>query len=86
MLSQDQRYVISYNGEIYNTDETSSGFLNTEYKLRGKSDTEILLESIARSGLTETINKCVGMQSSVVASAVALIGSGEHPAVPPVQI
>ncbi len=63
MTSLSGRYVITYNGEIYNCAdikkelETVSGPLN----LRGTSDTEILLEAIEVFGLKDTLTKCRGM-------------------------
>jgi len=58
MQSQCGRWVIAYNGEIYNAND-----LKAELKiiLRGHSDTEILLESIAAFGLKKALEKINGM-------------------------
>lgn len=59
MVSSTGRYVISYNGEIYNhlrlRDELS------EYEWRGHSDTETLLACIEELGLEATLRKASGM-------------------------
>jgi asparagine synthase (glutamine-hydrolysing) len=62
MLSEDGRYVLTFNGEIYNhlalrTELAAAG----ARCWRGRSDTETLLEAIARWGLKRTLRKCVGM-------------------------
>lgn len=62
MVSQDGRYVIVYNGEIYNSGELRDRLLadDTALVLRGTSDTEILLESYARYGI-DAIKEAKGM-------------------------
>jgi asparagine synthase (glutamine-hydrolysing) len=63
MTSNDGRWVITYNGEIYNhlelRAELSEG--RGRPKWRGHSDTETLLEAIARWGLEPTLARLVGM-------------------------
>ncbi|MBC2732963.1 MAG: asparagine synthase (glutamine-hydrolyzing) [Desulfobacteraceae bacterium] len=62
MISHEGRYVLSYNGEIYNhielrralEDEGVTGW-------RGHSDTEVLLAAIERWGLQETLKISNGM-------------------------
>ena len=63
MASQSGRYVLSYNGEIYN-----HSALRSELDLggngpawRGHSDTETLVEAISAWGMEATLAKCVGM-------------------------
>src|SRR4051812_11750642 len=62
MESNDGRWVLSYNGEIYN-----HAALRKELEAaglagwRGHSDTETLVESIAAWGLRATLQKSVGM-------------------------
>lgn len=48
MLSADRRYVITFNGEIYNFREVKSRL--GQFPLRTTSDTEVLLELWAREG------------------------------------
>lgn len=65
MASNDGRYVLSFNGEIYNhqhvRDELGRSLGGEGMNWRGHSDTETLVEAIARWGLAQTLEKCVGM-------------------------
>ena len=58
MLSRSKRYVLCYNGEIYNCEELKKLLRN---KLSGHSDTEVILELFAQYGLESVINKIHGM-------------------------
>ena len=63
MPSADGRYILSYNGEIYNHSELRRE-LDREFgpiAWRGHSDTETLIEGIARWGLETTLGRSVGM-------------------------
>lgn len=63
MLSNNDRYVISYNGEVYNCDLIKKKLL-AEGKVvafRGTSDTEVLLEAISAYGLESTLRQIKGM-------------------------
>jgi len=63
MLSADGRYVLAFNGEIYNhldlREELKSQ--GAEPAWRGHSDTETLLAGIMHWGLADTLRKCRGM-------------------------
>lgn len=61
MLSTDQRWVISYNGEIYNATEMRRVPELANVSWRGTSDTEVILESVARRGLDRTLADMNGM-------------------------
>ena len=63
MVSDKGRYVISFNGEIYNHKDIRCLIKNhmSYYPWRGSSDTETLLAAIETFGLSETLNKCKGM-------------------------
>jgi asparagine synthase (glutamine-hydrolysing) len=62
MTSQDGRYVITLNGEIYNHVALRRRLDATHaIAWRGHSDTEVLLESIARHGLEDTLALAHGM-------------------------
>ena len=61
MTTADGRFVITYNGEIYNYPEIAGRLREAGAMLRGSSDTEVLIESIARWGLRETLRQCEGM-------------------------
>ena len=63
MKSHGGRYVIAYNGEIYNYKQIA-GELIEEHKVdqfRGSSDTEVLLEAFEAYGIEKAISKCKGM-------------------------
>lgn len=63
MLSSSGRFVIAFNGEIYNHSalrtEIDSGCVGRAW--RGHSDTETLLAGIETWGLSATLSKCIGM-------------------------
>lgn len=59
--SHSGRYIISYNGEIYNYLEIKEELIAKGVKFRGGSDTEVLIEAIEVFGLTETLQKIRGM-------------------------
>ena len=61
MVSADGRYVIVYNGEIYNYGELRAPLQERGGEFRGHSDTEALLETIARRGVSEALHLCNGM-------------------------
>lgn len=65
MLSSDNRYVIVFNGEIYNHLDIRFELkqLNKNISWRGHSDTETLIECISKMGLENTLQKIVGMFS-----------------------
>lgn len=74
MLSHDERYVIVYNGEIYNHGAIRKKLL-AEGKIRGfrgSSDTETLVEAIAAYGLSDALKMAKGM------FAIALFDKREH--------
>jgi asparagine synthase (glutamine-hydrolysing) len=61
MLSGSGRYVIAFNGEIYNHVDLRKRLEHDGSAFRGHSDTEVLLELIERRGLTGALEICVGM-------------------------
>ncbi len=63
MLSASGRFVLSYNGEIYNAAVLRDRLLGDGRvrSFRGHSDTEILLEAIEAYGLEETLRLSKGM-------------------------
>ena len=60
MASADGRFQLVYNGEIYNFEQLRKELSNTA-SLRGRSDTEVLVEGIAEWGLRATVEKLNGM-------------------------
>jgi asparagine synthase (glutamine-hydrolysing) len=61
MVSADGRWVISYNGEVYNAAAIAASPELGGVRFRGTSDTEIILESVARRGLDCTLEDLNGM-------------------------
>jgi asparagine synthase (glutamine-hydrolysing) len=61
MVSADGRWVISYNGEIYNARDIARAAELSGINYRGTSDTEVILESVARRGLDRTLRDLNGM-------------------------
>ena len=61
MVSADGRWVISYNGEIYNYRVLRARLEVEGAHLRGESDTEVILEGCARWGVEATLSEMVGM-------------------------
>ncbi|RTL71726.1 MAG: asparagine synthase (glutamine-hydrolyzing) [Hyphomicrobiales bacterium] len=61
MVSADGRYVICYNGEVYNAAELRHEPDLAGHPWRGHSDTEVILELVARRGFEATIRELNGM-------------------------
>ena len=61
MHSADGRYVMVYNGEIYNTEELRQKLSGANIAWRGHSDTEVILECMAHWGVRETLKRLIGM-------------------------
>jgi asparagine synthase (glutamine-hydrolysing) len=61
MLSSCGRFVLSFNGEIYNFRELRSDLEAVGVRFRGRSDSEVLVEAIARWGIAEALRRANGM-------------------------
>lgn len=61
MQSAGNRFVIVFNGEIYNHKEIRNNLSAYGVNWRGISDTETLINAIELLGLEEALSQCVGM-------------------------
>lgn len=63
MTSSCGRYIISYNGELYNNNKIRESLeeLDGRFRWKGTSDTETILESIRINGLQSTLGALNGM-------------------------
>lgn len=61
MHSDSGRYVIAFNGEIYNFNSLRSELVAQGRRFRGHSDTEVLLSSFEHFGLEPTLHRITGM-------------------------
>ncbi len=61
MSSAAGRYVIVYNGEIYNFRELAEAARRDNVVFRGSSDTEVLLATIERYGVERALERMTGM-------------------------
>lgn len=61
MFSNGSRYVIVFNGEIYNFREIMTSLRDLGVQFRGSSDTEVLLAAIERWGLDKALSLSEGM-------------------------
>jgi len=61
MTSHSGRYVITYNGEIYNFSELKKEFQNHGSAFSGTSDTEVILALFDRYGIDATLTMINGM-------------------------
>ena len=60
MVSTNDRYVLSYNGEVYNFRELRRELKNKGYKFRSQTDSEVVLNSLTEWG-TKALNRFNGM-------------------------
>jgi len=61
MVSPGGRYVVAYNGEIYNYVLLRSQLASEGLRFRGRSDTEVLLGAVDRWGVPEAVRRLAGM-------------------------
>jgi asparagine synthase (glutamine-hydrolysing) len=61
MVSSCGRFVLSYNGEVYNAEELRPSLEKAGRKFRGHCDTEVIVEGVAVWGIEATVKRLVGM-------------------------
>ena len=61
MVSSCGRFVISYNGEVYNADEIKPELEAAGRRFRGHCDTEIIVEGAAQWGVEAIVKRLIGM-------------------------
>ncbi len=61
MVSGNGRYVITYNGEVYNFDQIRDELTRFGATFRGHSDTEVVLEACAAWGIADAVARLIGM-------------------------
>ena len=61
MMSSCGRWVLTYNGEIYNHAELRAELEASGHAFRGRSDAEVLVEACAEWGVEPALRKLVGM-------------------------
>ncbi|HUV14983.1 MAG TPA: asparagine synthase (glutamine-hydrolyzing) [Pelolinea sp.] len=71
MITRDKRYVISYNGEVYNFGQLRVELEALGHEFHSRSDTEVILHGFAEWGI-EVVHKLNGM------FAFAILDNHEH--------
>jgi asparagine synthase (glutamine-hydrolysing) len=66
MTSPCGRFVLAYNGEVYNHLELRRDLQSIGASFQGQSDTETLVNAFSRWGISGTIERCTGMFAMAV--------------------
>ncbi len=61
MTSHDGRFVMVYNGEVYNADDLRPELEVQGHQFNGHSDSEVILNGFAQWGIETTVKRLIGM-------------------------
>jgi len=61
MTSHDGRFVMVYNGEVYNSDDLRPELEAQGHQFNGHSDSEVILNGFAQWGIEATVKRLIGM-------------------------
>lgn len=61
MISANGRFIVAYNGEVYNHQTLRRELESRGVQFRGHSDTEVMLEAFANYGIEATVKRLIGM-------------------------
>jgi asparagine synthase (glutamine-hydrolysing) len=61
MLSHSGRYIISFNGEIYNFATIRADLIKRGYQFKGGSDTEVMVSAFEEYGIEQAVTRFNGM-------------------------
>lgn len=65
MISRDERYIITYNGEVYNFKKIKEDLINKGYEFNSNTDTEVILNAFIEWGI-DSFKKLDGMFAFVI--------------------
>lgn len=61
MQSKSRRFVVVFNGEIYNFKDLRKTLSSSGHSFNGGSDTEVILAGFEHWGVKQTLQRCIGM-------------------------
>ena len=61
MVSSSGRYVLTYNGEVYNFLKLRRELEARGIRFKSNTDTEVVLEGVGQWGFVGTLQRCIGM-------------------------
>jgi asparagine synthase (glutamine-hydrolysing) len=85
MLDNQERYVIVFNGEIYNYVQLKSELISKGYLFKSNSDTEVILNGYIEWGSKQLLKRLDGMFAFIIYDKVnrTIIGARDHLGIKP---